>query len=94
MDVRLPKLGEGAESGTVVNIMVKEGDAIEKGQTILELENEKAVAPIPSAVSGKVTSIRVKQGDTISVGQVLLTVAEGAEPKAQAAPPKPSPSKR
>ena len=90
MDVRLPKLGEGAESGTVVNIMVKEGDSIEKGQTILELENEKAVAPIPSTVSDKVTSIRVKQGDTISVGQVLLTVAEGAEPKAQAAPPKPS----
>src|SRR5207248_1020472 len=81
MDVRLPKLGEGAESGTVVGILVKEGDAIAKGQTILELENEKAVAPIPSSVSGKVTAIRVKEGDKISVGHVLITVAEGDEKK-------------
>src|SRR6266446_1363396 len=80
MDVRLPKLGEGAESGTVVGIMVKEGDTIAKGQTILELENEKAVAPIPSTVAGKVTAVRVKEGDKLSVGQVILTVAEGAEP--------------
>src|SRR3954467_11385304 len=76
MDVRLPKLGEGAESGTVVSVMVKEGDTIAKGQTILELENEKAVAPIPSTVSGKVTALRIKEGDKLSVGQVILTVAE------------------
>src|SRR5580765_332326 len=86
MDVRLPKLGEGAESGTVVSVMVKEGDAIAKGQTILELENEKAVAPIPSTVSGKVTAVRVKEGDKISVGQVLLTVAEGGGAKDKASP--------
>src|SRR2546422_8545761 len=85
MDVRLPKLGEGAESGTVVSIMVKEGDTISEGQTLLELENEKAVAPIPSSVSGKVTSVRVKEGDKISVGQVILSVAEGGEPSGKAA---------
>ena len=46
MDVKLPKLGEGADSGVVVNILVKEGDEITKGQTLLELENEKErVAP-------------------------------------------------
>src|SRR3954467_6614172 len=45
MEVRLPNLGEGAEAGTVVSILVKEGDHITKGQTILELENEKAVGP-------------------------------------------------
>src|SRR5437762_7871377 len=78
MDVRLPKLGEGAESGTVVGIMVKEGDQIAKGQTILELENEKAVAPIPSTVSGTVQKIRVKEGDKVSVGQVILTTTNGA----------------
>ena len=42
MDVRLPKLGEGAEGGAVVSILVKEGDTVTKGQTILELENESA----------------------------------------------------
>src|SRR2546423_12768457 len=88
MDVRLPKLGEGAEFGTVVSIAVKEGDTLAKGETILELENEKAVAPIPSSVSGKVTSVRVKEGDKLGVGQVILTVAEAVEPARKAAPEK------
>ena len=51
MDVKLPKLGEGAESGVVVSIAVKPGDQVNKGQTILELENEKAVAAIPSSAA-------------------------------------------
>src|SRR3989442_1303340 len=46
MDVKLPNLGEGADSGVVVSVLVKEGDQVEEGQTIIELENEKAVAPI------------------------------------------------
>jgi pyruvate dehydrogenase E2 component (dihydrolipoamide acetyltransferase) len=82
MDIRLPKLGEGADSGTVVSLLVKEGEAIEKGQTLLELENEKAVAPIPSPASGTVSRIRVRVGDKVSVGQTLLSLADaGAAPK-------------
>lgn len=77
MEVRLPKLGEGVDSGSVVALLVKEGDTISKGQTILELENEKAVAPIPSPVDGRVASIRVKAGDKLTVGQVILTVGNG-----------------
>ncbi|MFQ5902297.1 MAG: 2-oxo acid dehydrogenase subunit E2 [Candidatus Binatia bacterium] len=76
MDVRLPRLGEGAESGTVVNIFVSEGDQIKKDQAILELENEKAVAPIPSPASGTVKKIHVKEGDEITVGQVLISLSE------------------
>ena len=83
MDVRLPKLGESAEGGAVVSILVKEGDTVAKGQTVLELENEKAVAPIPSTAAGVVSQIRVKEGDRLSVGQVILTVTEsGAAPVA------------
>ena len=74
MDVKLPKLGEGAESGVVVSIVVKEGDQVTKGQTILELENEKAVAAIPSSAAGKVTRVNVKTGDRISVGHTLITL--------------------
>ena len=74
MDVKLPKLGEGAESGVVVSIAVKEGDQVTKGQTILELENEKAVAAIPSSAAGKVTRVNVKTGDRISVGHTLITL--------------------
>src|SRR5437762_13489527 len=93
MDVRLPKLGEGAESGTVVGIMVREGDTIAEGQTILELENEKAIASIPSTVSGKITSLRVKEGDKLSVGQVILTVAEKARgPVRPLSPSAPAPA--
>lgn len=78
MDVRLPKLGEGAESGTVVSIAVKEGQRVEEGQTLLELENEKAVAPIPSPAAGVVAKLRVKEGDKISVGQIIGTIDEAA----------------
>lgn len=94
MDVRLPKLGEGAETGTVVSVFVKEGDQIQKGQTILELENEKAVAPIPSPVAGKVGKLRVKEGDKLSVGQVILTVDNGAAAAPSApAEAKPAPAR-
>jgi len=103
MEVKLPKLGEGADGGSVVSVLVKEGDRVTKGQTILELENEKAVAPIPSTASGVVSKISVKEGERITVGQVILTVDEdgGAEtappaPPAAAAPAKsgPAPEKK
>src|SRR5207244_2848962 len=84
MDVKLPKLGEGADSGVVVGLLVKEGDAIKEGQTIIELENEKAVAPIPSTASGTVTKLRVKEGDKISVGQVILSLDTGGPEVKQA----------
>src|SRR5690242_7634426 len=77
MDVRLPQLGEGADSGTVVNIFVKEGDRVKAEQALLELENEKAVASIPSPAAGTVMKIHVQSGDKISVGQVIVTLSEG-----------------
>jgi len=83
MDIKLPKLGEGADSGVVVSLLVKEGDQVKEGQTIVELENEKAVAPIPATASGMVTKIRVKEGDKISVGQIILSIESddaGAKP--------------
>lgn len=76
MDVKLPRLGEGADSGIVVNILVAEGDQIQKDQTILELENEKAIAPIPSPASGTVQRIHVKEGDEVAVGHLLISLAE------------------
>jgi pyruvate dehydrogenase E2 component (dihydrolipoamide acetyltransferase) len=80
MDLKLPHLGEGADSGTVVNLFVKEGDTITKDQPVLELENEKAVATIPSTVAGTIGRIYVKAGDKISVGQRILSVANGGAP--------------
>jgi pyruvate dehydrogenase E2 component (dihydrolipoamide acetyltransferase) len=95
MDVKLPKLGEGADSGVVVGIFVKEGDTVAKGQPILELENEKAVASIPSTAAGVVEKIHVKSGDRVSVGQRLLSLAGegGAAAAAEPAAPKAAPRK-
>lgn len=77
MDVKLPKLAEGADSGTVVNVLVAEGEQVQLDQTLLELENEKAVAPIPSTVAGTVVRVHVLVGQVVSVGQVLVTIEEG-----------------
>jgi pyruvate dehydrogenase E2 component (dihydrolipoamide acetyltransferase) len=80
MDVKLPKLGEGADSGVVVNLFVKEGDRVAKDQPLLELENEKAVASIPSSAAGVVVKIYVKSGDKISAGQRILALSETSQP--------------
>src|ERR1035437_8536424 len=86
MDIKLPRLGEGAESGTVVSIFVKPGDQVKEGQTILELENEKAVAPIPASASGRVAKLYVKEGDKISAGQSILALADDGAATPASAP--------
>ena len=104
MDIKLPTLGEGAESGTVVNVFVKPGDQVQEGQAIIELENEKAVAPIPASASGRVAKLYVKEGDKLSVGQPILALEgddtttsateasrEGTRPTT---PPRPAPMPR
>jgi len=91
MEIKVPRLGETADSGSVINILVKEGDKVQKNQTILELENEKAVAPIPSTESGVVSKVHVKIGDKVSVGQTIISLGGGAGDGAKA--PAASPSK-
>jgi len=80
MDVKLPQLAEGVESGTVVGILVSEGQEIKKDQPLMELETQKAVGSIPSPASGTVTKIHVKEGMEVGVGQTLisLTTDQGA----------------
>jgi len=80
MDVKLPKLGEGADSGVVVTVFVKEGDTIARDQPIIELENEKAVASIPATAAGVVAKVFVKAGDKLSVGQRILSLGESGQP--------------
>jgi pyruvate dehydrogenase E2 component (dihydrolipoamide acetyltransferase) len=75
MDVKLPRLAEGVESGIVVNILVSEGQEIKKDQPFIELETQKAVGSIPSPASGRVSKIHVKDGMEVAVGQLLITIA-------------------
>lgn len=89
MDFKLPKLGEGADSGTIVNLFVKVGDTVAKDQPVLELESEKAVASIPSTIAGTVTAVYVKPGDKVAVGARIFSVGDagGAAPAPAAAAP-------
>lgn len=76
-EFKLPEVGEGITSGTVVGVLVAVGDTIEEDQAVLELETDKAVVEVPSSVAGVVQEIRVKDGEEASVGQVVLVVGEG-----------------
>ncbi|MGZ8476733.1 MAG: dihydrolipoamide acetyltransferase family protein [Candidatus Binatia bacterium] len=92
MDVKLPQLAEGVEGGTVVSILVAEGQVIEKNQPFMELETQKAVGSIPAPSAGVVTKIHVKQGMEVNIGQTLISIetaaisAPAAVPVAQSSP--------
>jgi len=75
-EFKLPDVGEGIESGTVVAVLVAVGDSIEQDQPVIELETDKAVVEVPSAVSGVIKEIKVKTGEQAKVGQVILVVEE------------------
>ena len=77
-EFKLPDVGEGIDSGIVVNLMVAEGDSIQVDQPVLELETDKAVVEVPSSVSGVVESISIKANDEVKVGQTILTVGSSA----------------
>ena len=99
IEFKLPELGENIEQGDLVRLMVAKGATVSTGQSVMELETDKAVVEVPSSVSGTVQDIRVKEGDKIKVGQVIFTV-DGAETKTapqpadQAAPAAPKPTQQ
>ena len=75
-EVKVPQISEDADSGTVADIYVKEGDEIEEGQDIIGLESDKASVDVPSDASGKVKSIKVSEGDEVKVGDVILILED------------------
>ena len=89
-EIKLPSLGEGVESGDVLEILVKEGDTVKQGAGLMELETDKATVTVPSPTSGKIVSINVKAGETIAIGSVIATLesASGAKAAPAAAPAK------
>lgn len=71
-EFRFPDIGEGIAEGTLIKWLVKEGDEIEEGQSVAEVETDKVTTEIPSAKKGKVLELEYEEGDTIEVGQVLI----------------------
>ncbi len=91
IQIRVPDLGDGIESGDVLEILVREGDQIKKDQGIVELETDKATVEVPSSHAGKVSQVHIKAGQSVAVGDVLISLeSEGAAatkaPAAKAAP--------
>lgn len=74
LEFKLPELGENIVQADVANVLVAEGDQIQKDQPILELETDKAVIEVPSTVSGKVSKVHIQKGDKLSIGQLVLTL--------------------
>ncbi|MCH2181310.1 MAG: 2-oxo acid dehydrogenase subunit E2 [Mariniblastus sp.] len=77
LEIKVPVLGEGIDSGDVLEIFVNEGDVIEQEQGLVELETDKATVTVPATVGGTVTKIHVSEGDSIDIGAVIVTVEEG-----------------
>jgi pyruvate dehydrogenase E2 component (dihydrolipoamide acetyltransferase) len=72
--IKVPDIGENVVSGSVVGVLVSEGDLVEKDDGIIEFETEKAVVEIPSPARGKIVQIRVKEGDELKIGDLIATL--------------------
>lgn len=80
-DFVLPDLGEGIAEGEIRRWLVKEGDAVNEHQAVLEVETDKAVVEVPSPKKGFVQKIHKLEGEIAKVGDVLLTISEKLEEK-------------
>ncbi|HZP80362.1 MAG TPA: dihydrolipoamide acetyltransferase family protein [Chthonomonadaceae bacterium] len=100
-EVRMPKMGDGMEEGTILSWLKKEGDHINEGDAIAEVETDKANVEIPAEESGVLTKIVVTEGQTVPVGAVIAQIGEGAAGSAGngahapvAEPSRPAPAER
>src|SRR5262245_7941222 len=80
MELRLPELGEGITDATVVNVPVQPGQPVRAGDTVIEVETDKASMPIPAAGDGTVSEVKVKSGDKIKVGAVIAVLGGDKQP--------------
>jgi len=79
VEVFMPKMSDHMESGVITRWLAAEGDAVERGQILAEVETDKAVAELESPASGVLRSVRVKEGSTVPVGATIAFVAEPNE---------------
>ena len=75
--ILLPELGEGINDVEIRDVLVNEGESIEKNQSILILETDKASMEIPSDYSGIVSKVYVKSGDNISPNDHIIDIKDG-----------------
>lgn len=90
IEFKLPEVSEGVTSVDVAEIRVKEGDVIEAGAIICEVETDKAVAEIPCPHAGRITRLLISSGMSISPGTTILEIETANAGAAAAAPAKPA----
>jgi pyruvate dehydrogenase E2 component (dihydrolipoamide acetyltransferase) len=86
IEVKVPDIGDYTDI-PVIEVLVKVGDAVEKEQSLVTLESDKATMDVPSSAAGVVKEVKVKVGDNVSEG-ALIVVLEAAETGGAAAAPK------
>jgi len=77
-EVKLPRLGQGMESGTIVKWLKAEGDHVEKGEPLYELDTDKVTQEVEAEASGVLLKITVAEGDA-DVGTTIAIIGEQGE---------------
>ena len=89
IEFRLPELGEGIESGQVIEVFVAPGDRVTLEQPLLEVETDKAAVEIPSPADGTIVDVCVSAGDTVEINEILAKIngdSEGTKTPKDSAP--------
>jgi 2-oxoglutarate dehydrogenase E2 component (dihydrolipoamide succinyltransferase) len=77
-EIKVPELGESIVEATVSNWLKKEGDSVNVGETVVELETDKVDVDVATEKSGVIKSIAKKEGEDVKIGDVLGTIDESA----------------
>lgn len=73
IDIKIPDIGD-FDNVPVIEVLIAAGDSVDKDQSLVTLESDKATMEIPSPHSGEIKSVDVKEGDNVSIGQVIGTM--------------------
>ena len=76
LKVTVPNIGDFKEV-EVIEVLVKEGQEINKDESVITLESDKSSVEVPSSHTGKITKINIKVGDKVSEGDVILLIQSG-----------------
>jgi pyruvate dehydrogenase E2 component (dihydrolipoamide acetyltransferase) len=85
-EVKLPRLGQGMESGTIVKWLKSEGEPVEKGDPLYELDTDKVTQEVEAEASGVLIKISVNEGE-VEVGRTIAFIGEEGEEVEAAAEP-------
>jgi len=77
--VILPKLDEAMRTGTIIEWKKKEGEWVEKGEVILEIETAKVNFEVVAEESGILSKIMAEEGDEVPVGSIIAFILQPGE---------------